>query len=229
LFKILWENPLILPFHRIKHSKEESKQDNCRRGDGFVLLVWNEYVKAIADYVRAGNCSTELKTGKKESDMVMLKKVTLQYIEIEDRIRMLADLDGEEPAVFWLTQRLCRRLVPKLAGHLEHSAQKSLMVDKGLMLSVQQHDAGWQQKFSEPVKIGELSRSVLPETVNLLCPAGGASIIFPLDVGGKSARLQMTMLELRQWMGVIYRQFQVAGWPMEVWPHWFALTEPGKN
>jgi hypothetical protein len=164
-----------------------------------------------------------------ERIMVMLKKVTLQYIEIEDRIRMLADLDGEEPAVFWLTQRLCRRLVPKLVRHLEHSAQASLLVDKGLMLSVQQHDAGWQQKVSEPVKIGALSRSVLPEKVNLVCPSGGASIIFPLEVGGKSARLQMTMLELRQWMGVVYRQFQVAGWPMEVWPDWFALTEPGKN
>ena len=160
--------------------------------------------------------------------MVMLKKVTLQYIEIEDRIRMSADLDGEEPMVFWLTQRLCRRLVPKLAHHLEHSAPQSLLVDKGLMLSVQQHDAGWQQKYSEPVRIGGLSPSVLPEKVNLVCPAEGASIIFPL-ADGKPARLQMTMLELRQWMAVVYRQFQVAGWPMEVWPEWFALSEPGKN
>ncbi|NTV06402.1 MAG: hypothetical protein HGA59_07855 [Chlorobiaceae bacterium] len=74
----------------------------------------------------------------------MLKKVTLQYIEIEDRIRMSADLDGEEPAVFWLTQRLCVRLVKKLSRHLEHSAPQSLLVDKGLMLSVQQHEAGWR-------------------------------------------------------------------------------------
>ncbi len=161
--------------------------------------------------------------------MVKLKKVTLQYIEIEDRIRMLADLDGEERAVFWLTQRLCRRLVPKLVHHLEHSAPDSHLVDKGLMLSVQQHDAGWQQKFSEPVRSTGLSRSVLPEKVDLFCPAGGAAIVFPLDDGGEPARLQMTMLELRQWMAVIYRQFQVAGWPMEVWPQWFALSEPGQN
>ena len=161
--------------------------------------------------------------------MVMLKKVTLQYIQIEDRIRMSADLDNEEPAVFWLTQRLCLLLVRKLAHHLEHSAPQSLLVDKGLMLSVQQHNAEWQQKFSEPVKICELARSVLPEQVDLQCPAGGAAIIFPLDDGGKRARLQMNMVELRQWMGVVYRQFQVAGWPMEVWPHWFALSESGKN
>ncbi len=161
--------------------------------------------------------------------MVMLKKVTLQYIEVEDRIRMSADVEGGNAAVFWLTQRLCRRLVPKLAHHLEHSAPKSIQVDKGLMLSVQQHDAEWQRKFSEPVRVFGLKRSVLPEHVNLYCPAGGAIIIFPLDVGGDQARLQMNMVELRQWMGVVYRQFRVAGWSMEVWPKWFALSEPGKN
>ncbi len=161
--------------------------------------------------------------------MVLLKKVTLQYIEIEDRIRMSADLDGENSAVFWLTQRLCRRLVPRLVGHLEHSAQKSSLVDKGLMLSVQQHDAEWQQRRSEPVRICELARSVLPEQVNLYCPAEGAAIIFPLDAGGDRARLQMNMVELRQWIGVVYRLYRVAGWPMEVWPRWLALSEPGKN
>jgi hypothetical protein len=160
--------------------------------------------------------------------MVMLKKVTLQYIEIEDRIRMSADLDGEEPAVFWLTQRLCVRLVKKLSGHLEQSAPQSLLVDKGLMLSVQQHEAGWRQKISEPVKIGALSRSVLPEKVDLICPAGGAAIIFPL-YEGEPARLQMNMLELRQWLAVVYRQFQIAGWSMDVWPQWFNLAEPGNN
>jgi hypothetical protein len=160
--------------------------------------------------------------------MVMLKKVTLQYIEIEDRIRMSADLDGEEPTVFWLTQRLCRRLVQTLSGHIEHSAPQSLLVDKGLMLSVQQHDAGWRQTFSEPVRIGRLSRSVLPEKVDLICPAGGAAIIFPL-YEGEPARLQMNMLELRQWLAVVYRQFQIADWPMEVWPHWFTLAESGNN
>lgn len=160
--------------------------------------------------------------------MVKLKKVTMQYIEIEDRIRMLADLDGDERAVFWLTQRLCKRLIPKLVHHLEHSAPDSLLVEKGLMLSVQQHDAGWQQKYSEPVRSSGLSRSVLPERVDLLCPAGGAAIIFPL-AEGKPARLQMTMLELRQWMAVVYRLFKVAGWSMEVWPQWFTLSEPGRN
>ncbi|NTV17279.1 MAG: hypothetical protein HGB09_07540 [Chlorobiaceae bacterium] len=158
----------------------------------------------------------------------MLKKVTLQYIEIEDRIRMSADLDGEEPAVFWLTQRLCVRLVKKLSRHLEHSAPQSLLVDKGLMLSVQQHEAGWRQKYSEPVRIGGLSRSVLPEKVDLICPAGGAAIIFPL-YEGEPARLQMNMLELRQWLAVVYRQFKIAGWPMDAWPQWFNLAEPGHN
>ncbi len=166
---------------------------------------------------------------KEKSAMVILKKVTLQYIEIEDRIRMSADVEGGDSAVFWLTQRLCRMLVPKLVHHLEHSVQQSVLIDKGLMLSVQQHDAEWQQKQSEPVRICGLALSVLPGKVDLHCPAGGASIIFPLDVGGERARLQMNMVELRQWMGVVYRQFRVAGWSMEVWPKWFALSEPGKN
>ena len=161
--------------------------------------------------------------------MVILKKVTLQYIEIEDRIRMSADFDGEAPAVFWLTQRLCRRMVPKLSGHIENLTQTSPLVDQELMLSVQQHDAEWKKALLEPVKVRGFEHSVLPETVDLQCLAKGAAIIFPFDIKGEQARLQMNVAELRQWMGGVYRQFRVAGWSMEVWPEWFALSESGKN
>ncbi len=160
--------------------------------------------------------------------MVKLKKVTLQYVEVEDRIRMSAESDGEEPVVFWLTQRLCGRLVKRLALHLEKSAPQSILLDKGLALTFQQHDAEWRQQPTEPVRIRSISRSVLPERVDLNFPVGGASINFPL-YDGESARLEMNMVELRQWMGVVYRQFQAAGWPMDVWPRWFTLADSGRN
>jgi len=35
--------------------------------------------------------------------------------------------------------------------------------------------------------------------------------------------------ELRQWLAIVYRQFNHAGWSMDVWPEWFLQSEPGQN
>jgi len=133
-----------------------------------------------------------------------------------------------EPVVFWLTLRLSCLLVRVLTGHLEKTVSRSALVDMGLLLSCQQRDAEWQHEPSEPVRYREDSLLVLPNQIDLSCSAQGAALLFPLG-DGKKAQLQMSLLELRQWLAIVYRQFKMAGWPLEVWPEWFAQAESGRN
>ena len=96
----------------------------------------------------------------------LLTKVTFRYNEVEDRILMSALLQSGEPVAFWLTQRLCGRIIPALTAHLERSVPRSsLIVDKGLLLSCQQREAEWQHKHSEPVRTTGMSPLGLPEKV----------------------------------------------------------------
>jgi hypothetical protein len=161
--------------------------------------------------------------------VLLLTKVTCSYSEVEDRIRMSAMMKGGEPVVFWLTLRMCCRIVRELNLHLERSVSKSaLVVDMGLLLSCKQRDAEWQHKPSEPVNYSKNVLLVLPPKVSLSCSKDGAALLFPL-IDGQDAKLQMSLQELRQWLAILYRQFTIAGWPMDVWPDWFMSTKSGRN
>ncbi len=159
-----------------------------------------------------------------------LSKVTVTYSEVEDRICMSALVKEGDTVVFWLTYRLCSRLIPALTGHLERTVSRSALVDMGLLLACQQRDAEWQHEPSEPVRLSGASLVVLPERVDLSCSAD--SVILQFLIGdGEMSKLQMSMLEVRQWLAIVHRQFEHAGWPMQVWPEWFTETEhgPGRN
>ena len=162
--------------------------------------------------------------------MLLLTKVTVTYSEVEDRICMSAQLHEGEPVVFWLTLRLCRLLVKALTAHLERSVAGSALVDTGLLLTCRQRDAEWQHEPSEPVRYSAGSRVIVPERVDLSCTVESAALLLPVGEGD-IAHLPLNLQELRQWLAIIYRQFQLAGWPLDVWPEWFIPTEPalGRN
>ena len=141
---------------------------------------------------------------------------------------MSATLKEGEPVLFLLTHRLATRLVSVLIAHLERSVSQTTLVDIGLLLSCQQRNAEWQHEPSEPVNYSSGSHRFLPDKVDLICSAESAALLFPLG-DGQQAQLQMSLLELRQWLAIMHRQYKKAGWPMEVWPEWFTLAESGRN
>jgi len=160
--------------------------------------------------------------------VVLLTKVTCSYCGVEDRVRMSALLKEGEPVVFWLTQRLSGQLVHALTGYLERSVSRSSLVDSGLLLSCKQRDAEWRHEPSDPVSYNAASHWILPDKVDMSFSDGHALLVFPFG-DGKGAELKMSLQELRQWLGIMYRQFKHAGWSMEVWPGWFTNAQPGKN
>ncbi len=51
-----------------------------------------------------------------------LERITTQYIEAEDRIRLSGSTRDGHSQVLWLTQRLLSRLLPRLLDALQPSA-----------------------------------------------------------------------------------------------------------
>ena len=158
-----------------------------------------------------------------------IKTVTLRYVAFEDRMRMAARLDGNDQIVFWLTLRHCQRILPVLVKCLEGEKGIESAVEKSLAHSFRQKAAEWEKKetpSAEPVLPSGEERSLLPERVIVVCAEKGVTLFFPLEEGKKSAKLMMSLQELRQWLGILYRQFKRAEWPLEMWPEWFTGTTP---
>lgn len=144
----------------------------------------------------------------------------MTYHASEDRIRMTAQIKGGEQAVFWLTLRMCRLFVGSICRHLEKTGDHQARVEKNLQQSCRQREAEWKHTPSPPVSLTPQAMIVLPKSVKLSCSENGARFLFPFKEGN-GALLQMSNLELRQWLAIMHKNFKKADWPMDVWPTWF--------
>lgn len=157
-----------------------------------------------------------------ESTRFALKKVTLRYIPVEDRMRMDAMVAEEkEVFTFWLTQRLCRELVTALVKHLSSAGLAKSGATPADIAAVQgyyQQQAKSAKKKTAPVPVAT-PRSHLVDRVQLRTSAKAIQIVFPVGDGGQ-AILPFVSHEARQWLEILYRQYRVAGWPLDMWPQW---------
>lgn len=157
-----------------------------------------------------------------------LKKVTLEYVDIEDRIRMSAQGEGGERIVFWLTQRLCGKLVGRLAQYLEKTEPEGGLVERNAMMAFQQQDAGTRHRHAPPVRAREGDLSVLPAKVDVAWNSQAIALSIPYG-DDEAALLQLSRTELRQWMRLLHRQYRKAGWATGAWPTWITAPETGRN
>jgi hypothetical protein len=160
--------------------------------------------------------------------MLVLEKVTFHYNDIEDRICMSADVMGGEKVAFWFTQRFIRRIADALCSYCENSRTDSSLVDKPLLLSCQQREAEWAHQAPEPVRLEEASRSFFPATVDLTFAPGQVQLRFPVQ-DSEVVAMSFTHTELRQWLSILYRTFQLAEWPIDSWPVWLKQEGPVNN
>lgn len=160
--------------------------------------------------------------------MVILKKVTVQYVRNEDRIRMTAEPDNNPPVVFWLTLRMSRLLVKSLCDHLERTTPTQPVIDRDMSLTCRQRDAEWQLQPSAPVLHTNATSNFVPDRIDVSFSPKSAAIAFPLGISER-AEMNMSPQELRQWLSLLFRMFREADWPLDIWPKWFTASEPAKN
>ena len=164
--------------------------------------------------------------------MADLQRITTEYLEDEDRIRLSGEDASHAAVVLWLTQRLLNRLITHLLAWLEQQTDKGSMGE--VFLGFAQQSAMATLEPQPPVQSMPQSRALLVHTVTVAATDEGVKLEFrcagtipPADPDDGIV-LMLQPQPLRQWLGILHKQYRRAQWPMAVSPHWMAET-PGRG
>ncbi len=149
------------------------------------------------------------------TDAPELQRVTTEYVPVEDRIRISGETADGATIVLWLTQRLLNLLVPRLTGGLERADSNS----DALLQEFAQQAAEASLPPQPAVEATAPAASWRVDSVDILSGREGAALTFRSEDGG-AARLSMATEHLRQWLGILRRQYGAAGWTDRIWPDW---------
>jgi hypothetical protein len=163
------------------------------------------------------------------SEPMELKRVTTEMDEAEDRLRLVGEVDSGEPVVFWLTQRLLKRMLPHLLSWLQPSSSASRASP------VPDYHTDAVQSFAQQVAVAELPL----QTPVLAQPQDSRLLVDSVDItrtpdvialtfksGERKAVLLLAQQPLRQWLAILHEQCRTAEWAMDVWPEWIIQSVP---
>ncbi len=163
--------------------------------------------------------------------MAEIQRITTQYIEVEDRIRVAGEVKKGEVVVLWLTQRLLHRLVAPVCAWLEDQPAQvapeeslrapfkpALDAEERLRQSFAQQVARAQQPKQKPVAVDSASAEWLVHSVDIKRDDARMRLIFKgKDV--EPVSLTIAREPMRQWLDILYQQCRAARWPLS-WPEW---------
>ena len=152
--------------------------------------------------------------------MQSLKKVTSEFIETEDRIRLSALTTEDKAVAFWMTQRLLIRLVTHLSKQIEMGSPQSGNAPKTEEASHSDRDIETNRESfaaESPVKIEKNIKPVLITEVDI--KFGKSDLTLVLKSGKKlCANISFSLFQLKQWLEILYTLWHSAGWPISHWP-----------
>lgn len=158
--------------------------------------------------------------------MSALQRVTTEFIEMEDRMRISGENEQGEVTSFWLTQRLLIRLVAHLVASLEKGAPKGGKL-QGHDERISEMVQGMAQQAAQaalnseeiPVKDPDYEHTWLALEVDIKHIDEQLHIEFR-NKSGVSAEVTLEVSHLRQWLSILYRLWIQAEWPKAIWPQW---------
>jgi hypothetical protein len=163
-----------------------------------------------------------------------LRRLTSEYVDFEDRIRLTGELEEGQRVTLWLTRRLLDRLVPYLVDWLERKGQAPLD-ERSSPVSAPREGA--IQRFAQeavracmrpepPVQACLAERTWLVRSVDLASNPGVVSLKFKGFLEIEQVRFSPGEGVLRQWLGILHSLYGRAGWPQAVWPGWVGAPLP---
>jgi hypothetical protein len=151
-----------------------------------------------------------------------LKRVTISYNSVQDRVSVAGESDAGPTVVTWLTQRLLLRVVPALLDKLDKEVARNVpAVASQAIQSFAQEAARAALPVQAPVAQEGNEQSWLVSSVDI-STAADRTIIDLRGRGGECARLAMNAQELRQCLSILHQSWTAGGWPAAVWPDWVA-------
>lgn len=166
--------------------------------------------------------------------MPALQRVTTEFIELEDRMRVAGENEQGEVTSFWLTQRLLVRLVKHLIDSLEKNTpdgQKLAAHDERIsemMQEMAQQAAQAELGNEAPVKDPESDRAWLAHEVDIKQTERHIQLRFR-GRGATHADVALEISHLRQWLSILYRLWVQAEWSTAIWPHWMIDSFPDSD
>ena len=167
--------------------------------------------------------------------MTHLQRITTEYVDTEDRIRLSGEAEKNTFIALWLTQRLLSNiishlleLIEKQSPNLANAGSSNPTPASSLMQEFAQQLAQAELAPELPVKTTAAAQSWLVLEVDItLSTEGTLMLVFKretdntaLQEGAGKATLALEAKPLRQWLGIIYSQWQKAGWSLALWPPW---------
>lgn len=155
-----------------------------------------------------------------------LEKITLTYVDEEDRIQLSAQTPEGEVVVLWLTQRLGNRLIAVLRDWLLKQVQAGVNSD---VLHQFEQQAAQQARASETAVVASPhSYAWLINRVDVSYSPTQMTLIFKGKDEAESAQMTLVNTAMRQWFDIMYRVYQRAQWQCVDWPLWMHQlnTEP---
>lgn len=159
--------------------------------------------------------------------MSALQKVTTEYVEAEDRIRLAGEIGPKHTVVIWLSLRLLQRLLPHLLQWLEQESVGSVVATQAAMPWHEQAWQGFAQQAAQaqlpkqaPVVATQAQATWLVHSIELAATPEQIQLIFKGAQDSEQASLGLVTQALRQWLGILYSVWQQAQWPLHIWPQW---------
>ena len=154
--------------------------------------------------------------------MFMIQKITQRYDPEQDRIGLTTQNAKNQVLLLWLTQRLANRLAGALASWLDKDVKTLASGQSVFSLHDREQSAARAQMTpGRPVDPAAAQGEALLNAVDLVRGPNGYTLTFKWGSAG-AARLMLNPTQLRQWLIILHRQFDTAGWPKHAWPEWFA-------
>lgn len=161
--------------------------------------------------------------------MSALQRLTTEYIEAEDRIRISGEGSQGEFLTFWLTQRLLIRLIRFIVSAIEEipkQAKSSSAIDArttALVNELAQEAAAQSIVPARPVDATRSGATWLVHEIDINKTQQHFTLRFkctecpPADV-------TFDQQQLRQWLIIVHKLWQQAEWSLAVWPDWILNT-----
>lgn len=158
--------------------------------------------------------------------MHQLQRVTTEYVDSEDRIRISGSCVDDGLVQLWLTRRLLDRLLPMVLNWLGRDASEGTR--EAIMQEFEQQAARDAMPPLPAVQAQDES-AMLVQAVDVSSGENALGLAFRSSITPDDSPIYQIVLErqaLRQWLSIVHDQYRKAEWPLDVWPAW--ITSAGE-
>ena len=152
--------------------------------------------------------------------MSSAQRFTTEYVDFEDRVRLTYLIQDGSIHIAWLTHRFLDRLITHAVNWLEKSTRP---MPRGDTLQAFALDVAVSKLPEQPpVKADADAETPSWVVYSVDFKFKDATILLALKSRDEASRaeLSMNIVQLRQWLNILHKQYVKAGWNLSCWPEW---------